>query len=194
MKRGQATTALLLAIIAALLGVVFFLLVRPSVETATLGNGIEAEAPPETPVAGENAPAANPIDAIVDNVIASDAPATEAPQIQFSAIPRQFWGSWTQHPERCGQDDADDTLLDIAPKTVRFWESSGAVETVTLQNPMTIDVTAAFSGEGEQWESTTTYALSGSRQKLLISSRGAAPVWYQRCPAPETPPAPPPAP
>ncbi len=185
MKRGQGLIITLLVVIAGLLGVIFFQMVRPSLEGPLPGNMVQA---PEADNSADAEPVvpekktANPIDEIVDNVIAQDAAPPQPPQVKLASIPKQFWGNWTQHPELCGQEGADDSVLDVAPKAVRFREVAGDVESVVIQNPMTIDITASFTGQGESWQSTTTYALSGSRQELLVSQKDAKGLWYKRCP------------
>lgn len=181
MKKGQAPLISLLAVIAALLGVIMYLLVKPSVTPMAIGNSAAPSSEATSSNATENPEqTANPIDEIVNDVIANEA-AAQPPQVKFTSFPKQFWGNWSQRPERCGGDE-DDSMLEITPRSIRAWEASGGVESVTLQNPLTIDVAAKFSGEGEQWETTSTYALSSTRQKMLVSTRNAQPVWYHRCP------------
>ena len=180
----QKLIGVLLGFIAVLLGVIIFLVVRPSVEGDAAGNAVEANnAAPDDVVddsAADTEP--NPIDAIVENVISNQGDLAGPPAVKIMTIPKQFWGRWTLDPARCGQDAGDESAIDIAPRRVQYWESAADVETVTVTNPMTIEVAAAYTGEGQSWNATTTYALSGSRRELMVSSKNVKGQWYKRCP------------
>jgi hypothetical protein len=178
----QKLIGVLLGFIAVLLGVIIFLLVRPSVEGEGAGNTVQSEeaAPEKAPPVGADDSGVNPIDAIVENVISNDGDLVGPPAVKISTIPKQFWGRWTLKPELCGQDD--DSAIDIAPKRIQFWESAGDVQSVTITNPMTIEVAASYSGEGQTWDATANYALSGSRRELMVSSKDSKGQWYKRCP------------
>lgn len=177
----------LLAVIAVLLGVIIYLLVRPSVGGLEPANSVDAVAAGDNATAAAAAPDAgdgvNPIDAIVENVISTEGvDAAGPPAVKIASIPRQFWGVWTQRPELCGRASEDDSAMDVTPKAMRFWESSGDVRSVTVTNPMTIEVAAAFSGEGQTWEATSRLSLAGSRKELLVSDPDGRGTWYKKCP------------
>lgn len=178
----QKLIGLLLGFIAVLLGIIIFLLVRPSVEGDVGGNAVQSQetAPEKAEPADTGEPGVNPIDAIVENVISNEGDVAGPPAVKIATIPRQFWGRWTLKPELCGQDD--ESAIDIAPKRIQFWESAGDVQSVTITNPMNIEIAASYSGEGQTWDATATYALSGSRRELMVSSKDSKGQWYKRCP------------
>lgn len=181
----QKLIGVLLGVIAVLLGIILFLLVRPSLEEGVVHNETQAEeantAKATGPAADESGP--NPIDAIVENVISNQGDAVAGPpEVKIASIPRQFWGMWTLNPDRCGKDVGDESAVDVEPRRIQFWESAGEVQSIIFSNPLSIAVTASYTGEGQSWESTTNLALSGSREKLLISAKDGKGQWYRRCP------------
>jgi len=185
----QKLIGVLLGVIAVLLGFIIFLLIRPSLDDAAVRNESQAE---EASSAKESGPAAdesgpNPIDAIVENVISNEGDRPGPPEVRVMSIPKQFWGRWTLNPERCGTVEGDDSAVDVEPRRIQFWESAGDVESITFANPLSIAVTAAYTGEGQSWQSTTNLALSGSREKLLISGKEGKGQWYRRCPDADAP-------
>lgn len=171
----------LLAVASIVLGVIISLLVQPSFDppsgSSTGGDNVASFGGKKADEAAE----VDPIDQAIDNVMASAPP--EAPEVKAVAIPRQFWGIWTQNHELCGTDVADDTVLEISGRVLRGWETSGAVKSVVLESPMTIKVDASYIGGGENWDAVTTYALSGSRQELVVTGADGNGQLYQRCPA-----------
>ena len=180
----QKLIGVMLGVIAVLLGIIIFLLVRPSLDEGVTRNETQAEegnsAKATPPTAEESGP--NPIDAIVENVISNEGDIAGPPEVKITSIPKQFWGTWTLNPDRCGKDGDDDSAVDVEPKRIQFWESAGDVQSITFSNPLSIAVTASYTGEGQSWETTTNLALSGSREKLLISAKDGKGQWYRRCP------------
>lgn len=185
MKSGQKLIVTLLAIIAILLGVVIFLQLNP-VKKLPITNGVDAatageQAPTEEKDSAPPPPAENPIDDIVENVIAEEMPAGPA-EVRVGAIPRQYWGIWTRRPELCGQQGADESAFQIGARKLQFWESTGEVKSVTLKNPMTVEVEADYTGEGQNWQAKSQFALSASKQDLMVGEPGKPGMWYKRCP------------
>lgn len=182
MQTGQRWIVGLLLVIAALLGALVYLDIFKSDDGAAAENGIAAVnevAPPANAAAAAPADAGDPIDAAVDNILAGDESA--ATEVKVTVVPRPFWGVWSQRAELCGKPESDDSAVEIGPRKLAFWESSGEVRSVVLKGPLEVEIAASFSGEGETWEGTGTYTLSPSRQDLVIASGNAKGLRYKRC-------------
>lgn len=111
-------------------------------------------------------------------------PARDPPRplsVRVGSIPRQFWGTWTEKPDLCGQPSLDDSILVVKARELDFYESYGAVKSVVIHNDLAITVTSSFSGEGETWNATNTYVLSGSRLDLTMSDRTGKLGTRHRC-------------
>lgn len=80
-------------------------------------------------------------------------------------IPAPFQGDWSAKAADCGKG-SDVTRLTIAPGELRFYESSASVTAVTGTRGE-IKVTARYTGEGETWDATRTFALSADGNSLM---------------------------
>lgn len=183
MQNGQRWIIGLLILIALLLGALVFLDVSSSDEGEGSDNNVAMAEVANQSVADVEAAkpdeGGDPIDAAVDNILAADAAATN--EVRVATIPRPFWGLWTRQPELCGKQDADDSAVEISARTVAFWEANGEVKSVTLKSPLSIAVDAAFSGEGETWQSEGSYTLSPSKLDLMITNGEGRTSRYKRC-------------
>ncbi len=83
-----------------------------------------------------------------------------------ATIPAAFQGAWSANAADCGKG-SDVTRLTIAPNELRFYESSAAVTSVSGTGPQ-IKVSARYTGEGETWEATRTFALSEDGDTLTL--------------------------
>lgn len=81
-------------------------------------------------------------------------------------IPDAFTGRWDASTAACA--DGSELKLDVAPKGLQFYESSGTVETVSITGPTDITVVADMSGEGAQWQRTLRMVLGDSGKTLTI--------------------------
>ncbi|WP_422057102.1 hypothetical protein [Sphingomonas sp.] len=103
-------------------------------------------------------------------------PVASAPaQTAAGTIPAAYHGKWSANAADCGKE-GDVTRLTIAPRELRFYESSAAVTAVSSTD-QSISVTARYTGEGETWEATRTLALSGDGSSLTVDGMPRA-----RCP------------
>lgn len=100
---------------------------------------------------------------------------TPTPADATDTIPAPFQGEWSARAADCGKG-SDVTRLTIAPGELRFYESSATVTSVTGTRAE-IKVSARYTGEGETWDATRTFALSADGNSL--TSDGMTRV---RCP------------
>ncbi|ESQ89817.1 hypothetical protein ABAC460_10975 [Asticcacaulis sp. AC460] len=100
--------------------------------------------------------------------VASAAPAASVmtPVATGDVIPDAFTGRWDASTAACA--DGSELKLEIAPKDLQFYESRGAVETVSIAGPTDITVVAEMSGEGAQWQRTLRMVLGESGKTLTI--------------------------
>lgn len=96
-----------------------------------------------------------------------------------AAIPPRFHGEWTRDPADCGR--SSETRLRISADRVRFHESSGAVQSVTVHSDQEITVTAELTGEGTTFRNQRRWQLSPDAGTLRDVTEGAGLV-RQRCP------------
>ena len=83
-----------------------------------------------------------------------------------ATIPAAFQGAWSANAADCGKG-SDVTRLKITPNELRFYESSAAVTSVSGLGSE-IKVSARYTGEGETWEATRTFALSEDGSTLTL--------------------------
>ncbi len=182
MQNSQRWIVGLLIVIALLLAAMIILDFTDRGGEAPAGNEVIAEnatAPVENGAVPVPVLGGDPIDAAVDNILAADA---DAPvEVKVASIPRPFWGLWSQRSELCGQPEADDSALEIGARKLIFWESSGEVRSVVLKSPLSVEIAAGFTGEGENWDATGTYTLSPSKQELIVASAEGRATRYKRC-------------
>jgi hypothetical protein len=108
---------------------------------------------------------------------------TAAPTATMSRIPPAFHGRWGLVPGDCGPDaGAAKGLLTITGDMLRFYESVGKPEALTLTGLGRLEGRFAFSGEGMDWSKALTLSLEGNR--LVRSEHDPEAVYtYTRCPA-----------
>jgi len=85
-------------------------------------------------------------------------------------IPVQFHGTWAADAEACA-DGGDTTHLVIRASTVEFYESTGEVSAVEAEDDA-FDATLQLSGEGETWEDSYGFRISGDGQTLTDTGSG----------------------
>lgn len=183
MKKGQGLVVGLLILIAAMLGVVIALLVRPSVEEVVRSNVVDQNAVEDevTTAPDESASPAsdvNPIDAIVDNVISEEAGVQKPTEVKVPTIPRIFQGTWSEQPELCGRDRLEQGMVRISASRVEFPETSGQVKQVLLRGAGAMEVDAQFA----DGLARTAYSLDADRQQILVEAGDGAGTRYRRCP------------
>ncbi|UVI39298.1 hypothetical protein [Qipengyuania spongiae] len=80
------------------------------------------------------------------------------PVASRDTIPASFRGVWDIADGTC--NPASDLRMDIRDDEIEFYESLGKVMSVEVENPDTIVVSLAMSGEGETWNVASRYVLS----------------------------------
>jgi len=91
-------------------------------------------------------------------------------------IPARFRGEWNTDAAACGSGSNDSRLV-IAADTIRFYESSGPVQSASVDdNELT--VVARLTGEGETRDATYRFRLSADGRTLTDADSGLA---RQRC-------------
>lgn len=83
-------------------------------------------------------------------------------------IPSAFLGVWDHDGESC--DVPSDMRLEIAPKSIRFYESRGEVTRIEVDSEDSIVVSLAMEGEGEKWHMARKLDLSDDGKILTESS------------------------
>jgi hypothetical protein len=106
-----------------------------------------------------------------------------APAATTNRIPPAFHGRWGLVPGDCGPDaGAAKGLLTITGDMLRFYESVGKPETLSLTGLGRLEGRFAFSGEGMDWSKALTLSLEGN--KLVRSEHDPEAAYtYTRCPA-----------
>ena len=97
-----------------------------------------------------------------------------------TAIPARFHGEWNQDLSACGTGSSE-TRLRISGDRLRFYESAGEVSEVDIVNDRVIEVTAAYSGEGQTWTNERRLSLSPDGDTLTVTGEGAT-MTRSRCP------------
>lgn len=113
----------------------------PDVETR---NNAQEATPPSLPEPAESSP----------------------PRTAAGTIPAAFHGRWSANAADC-EKEGDVTRLTIAPRELRYYESSADVTAVSGTGP-SISVTARYTGEGETWDATRNLALSDDGSSLTV--------------------------
>lgn len=85
-------------------------------------------------------------------------------------IPAAFLGVWDYVEGTC--DPASDLRVEIAPTSMQFYESYGAVTRVEVASPQSIIVGLAMEGEGETWQMERMFTLSDDGETLTPTSPG----------------------
>jgi hypothetical protein len=105
--------------------------------------------------------------------------ATLAPaQSERGVVPAAFQGEWNADLADCGSG-MNDSRLEIGPDTIRFYESSGRIKSVSVWDSGDVTVLADVTGEGETRETTHTFRLSDDGLTLTDLNGGLV---RQRCP------------
>ena len=100
----------------------------------------------------------------------------DADDVAERSIPARFHGEWNSDAAGCGSGSNDSRLV-IAADTIRFYESSGPVQSASVDdNELT--VVARLTGEGETRDATYRFRLSADGGTLTDADSGLA---RQRC-------------
>lgn len=119
--------------------------------------------------ASGNEPAEEASSVSFSNQSAEAALKTQTSSSATALIPTAFLGEWNEDLQSCGTD-LNDSRLVVSPNQLTFYESEATVRNVRINNPRSITVTGAFSGEGESWNRTLTINLSRSGRELTIEN------------------------
>lgn len=145
----------------------------PPAEAPPAVGAAPADATPPAPDAGDaNLPPANgPDEGDMD-----DADGDNDSGDATATIPTRFRGEWNTDAAACGTGGNESRLL-IAADTMRFYESSGPVQSASMDgNELT--VTVRLTGEGETRDATYRFRLSADGRTLTDADSALA---RQRC-------------
>ena len=139
-----------------------------------------SDAAPATPPAADAPPAdaAPPPDGDtgVPPVDDGEADDDDASDDVTGTIPASFRGEWNTDAAACGSGGNESRLV-IAADTIRFYESSGPVQSASVDdNELTVVV--RLTGEGETRDATYRFRLSADGRTLTDADSGLA---RQRC-------------
>ena len=101
--------------------------------------------------------------------------------VHTPSIPKQFQGEWNANLSDCKVGDSDSRLR-IAPQSLSYYESSGAVRAVVTRGNNEIALIVELSGEGETWLATEHLKLSPDGNRLESIAQAGAPFVRFRCP------------
>ena len=144
----------------------------PPAET-TAGAAPVADAPPADaePLPDDSGDSGAP-PAIVDDDADDDSGEDDVAR----AIPARFHGEWNTDAAACGSGSNESRLV-IAADTIRFYESSGPVQSASVDdNELTVVV--RLTGEGETRDATYRFRLSADGATLTDADSALA---RQRC-------------
>lgn len=145
----------------------------PSDATAPVADASPADAPAPLPDGDTSVP---PVDGDGDGDVPTDDDANNTDEDVAGTIPARFLGEWNKDAAACGSASNDSRLV-IATDTIRFHESSGPVQSATVDgNELT--VVARLTGEGETRDATYRFRLSADGATLTDADSGLA---RQRC-------------
>lgn len=99
---------------------------------------------------------------------AQTSPASSPTPVKAEEIPSAFLGVWDHDKGSC--DVPSDMRLEIAPKSIRFYESRGEVTRIEVDSADSIVVSLAMEGEGEKWQMARKLDLSDDRKVLTETS------------------------
>ena len=130
-----------------------------------------ADAPPAdaaTPPPGDGDVGVPPVDDDLDD--------NDADDDAVATIPASFQGEWNTDAAACGSGSNESRLV-ISADTMRFYESSGPVQSASVDgNELTVVV--RLTGEGETREATYRFRLSADGRTLTDADSALA---RQRC-------------
>ncbi|QPC99184.1 hypothetical protein [Qipengyuania soli] len=99
---------------------------------------------------------------------AQTSPTSSPTPVTAEEIPSTFLGVWDHDKPSC--DVPSDMRLEIAPKSIRFYESRGEVTRIEVDSADSIVVSLAMEGEGEKWQMARKLDLSDDGNTLTESS------------------------
>lgn len=117
----------------------------------------------------QQTPASPPVDAPSPAPSADTPPAAPAP---VATIPTRFRGEYAADADACTSPDHVSRLA-IDASHLQFYESSGTVTAVDASGDR-VGITAAFTGEGEQYQATYHFTLSGDGTVLTDTDHDMA--------------------
>lgn len=97
-------------------------------------------------------------------------------------IPEAFHGTWDSVRGTC--DLRSDLRLEVAPKSIGFYEARGEVTRVEIDDPARIVVSLAMEGEGERWQMVRQFTLSENGTILTprsVDEEQFEPIPLKRC-------------
>ena len=91
-------------------------------------------------------------------------------------------------PDRPGNDDILEGLLEISVNALMFFESRGTLKRIREQEPTRIRADFTFAGEGMTWDNSMTFTVQDNGQTLIRQDQrpeeGAPGLYhYTRCKA-----------
>lgn len=100
-----------------------------------------------------------------------------------AAFPAAFEGRWGLVPNDCieGVSDAKG-LMQVEGATLRFYESQGTAEKLTVASASKLSGEFAFTGEGQRWTKMVTLALAdGGKTLVRTETEPPSELRYKKC-------------
>jgi len=132
-------------------------------------------------------------DAAIQNIVQVDGPGAVAPGVPVSkpspelddpdALPVPMRGRWGLTAADCDvSNGAPKGLMTIAPKTLKFYESTATVVSLAKASSYAVTAGLSFEGEGQKWTSAETLALVSGGTALMRTEQSPVHTFrYQRC-------------
>jgi hypothetical protein len=113
------------------------------------------------------------------------APKAAASPAALQAFPASFQGRWGLVAADCEPGRADAKgLMEVGPKSLRFYESRGIPTRLAQAAPGRIEATLAMTGEGQEWTAAQALTLQADGKVLVREERDPpAALRYAKCPA-----------
>lgn len=100
---------------------------------------------------------------------------------QYGRIPPAFLGRWGLVPADCTSMGGDNKgLMTVESDRLTFYESRASVAKISTTSATEVQVTLAFSGEGQEWTQDTPLVLEDNGNGLTRFADGQT-LHYTRC-------------
>ena len=138
------------------------------------------------PVAAPSASVSDVPSPAATGLAASASPTASASAEGGSTIPATAQGRWGLVPKDCTSKLGDNKgLITISSTSIRFYESTGKLGTITERSDTRIRAAFAFTGEGMEWNRDMILDVKDAGKTLIRREYGEdaapGPLQYTRC-------------
>ncbi len=138
------------------------------------------------PVAAPSASGSDVPSPAATGLAASASPTASASAEGGSTIPATAQGRWGLVPKDCTSKLGDNKgLITISSTSIRFYESTGKLGTITERSDTRIRAAFAFTGEGMEWNRDMILDVKDAGKTLIRREYGEdaapGPLQYTRC-------------